>query len=179
MLHKIYSLSKSQKGFTLVELLVAIAITSVVISTISITLSQIFSVSIADKNRMDAVKQVENALHYINRDSQSASAQLITPNDESIALFTTDLDLQWTDYTGTNAELNIVTYHLNANGDLQRIHTVGISPPVTTTVARYLDINASHYTFNGQILTVNLTATVSGYKPATELRTLQVEPRIR
>jgi len=174
MLSKVFPLNRNQKGFTLAEILVAVAITAVIGSVITMSISQLFTVSIADKNRMEAVKQVENALHYINRDAQMAKAFDIIPG--SSVPFTSGLHLQWIDYDISSEINNTVDYTLDADGDLKRVYWRA-GDTVTTTVARHIE-SVSNYSFDGAVLVVNLTASVEGLRSATESRTLQVKPRI-
>ena len=171
---------KEQKGFTLVELLIAVAITAVISTGLMMTITQLFSVNSADSNRMAAVKQVENALHYLNRDVQMSTASKITEDNGDSYPRNFPLTLKWTDYTGEAAQDYKVDYALDANRDLLRTQTIddNTTTATTTIVAHDIDDLSSDYSFNGEVLTVNLTASVEGYKSATESRTLQVKPRI-
>jgi prepilin-type N-terminal cleavage/methylation domain-containing protein len=191
---------KRQQGFTLVELIVAVAITGFIAASLSLSISQLFSVSVADRNRMEAVKQVENALHYINRDVQMARGALIYTrvdeygNPDAIS-FTetvpsplsiyTGLDLHglvlyWKDYEVDPLEDNLVEYSLEGT-DLKRTHYTGNPPVISTvnTVASHVVSVDSSYSYDGTILTANVNADVGGYQPAPESRTLQVKPRIK
>ncbi len=174
MLTRLFSIHRQQRGFTLVELLVAVAITGFIVAALTLSISQIFSVGIADKNRMEAVKQVENALHYINRDVQQSKASELAST--TLTPFTTALNLKWVDYTATPTENIQVEYWLEGT-DLQRTYTIGNTSAVNI-VASHVVSAESNYSFDGAILTVNLTADVGGYQPAPESRTLQVKPRI-
>ncbi len=185
MLKKLFHKHGSQKGFTLVELLVAVAITAVIGSVITMSISQLFSVSISDKNRMTAVKQVENALHYINRDVQMADRRLISPDDGSTGYFIMGLNLQWTDYTLDPVVKISVDYTLDADGVLERVYTIkenneeeNIISTVTTNIASHIDSVNSYYSFDGEMLEIKITASVGGFKSVTESRTLQVKPRV-
>ena len=71
-------LRKGQSGLTLIEVLVAMAITGVVSAAVVSTLYQLQAVSASHYARIMAVNQVENAIQYINRDVQSS--QTITPH---------------------------------------------------------------------------------------------------
>jgi prepilin-type N-terminal cleavage/methylation domain-containing protein len=178
MLNKLLSIFRSQKGFTFVELLVAIAITAVIGSVMVITLTQLITVQAADKNRTEAYKQVENALHYLNRDIQMASAGDIVPQDGSAVLFTSGLHLQWIDYDISFDINNTVDYILNSTtGELTRHHQVMGVSDITNVVARHIDA-VSDYSFDGAVLTINLTSTIEGFESASESRTLQAKPRI-
>ena len=64
---------RRRRGFTLIDLLAATAITAIIGVVLSSSVIQLMTVQSSTKNRTDAVKQVENALHYINMDAQMAS----------------------------------------------------------------------------------------------------------
>ncbi len=167
------------------ELLIAVTILAIIGTVLANTVVQIITVNAADSARMNTVKQVENALHYINRDAQMAVPGLIQPNDGNPAFFTdvisppfseAGLHLQWIDYTDNDAE-HFIVYSL-VGTELKRTETINSDPPSTTTVARYIDGSVSNYSFINNQLTVTLTATINGFKSASESRTLQVKPRI-
>lgn len=199
MIKKLFSIHRNQKGFTLVELIVAVAITGFIAGSLALSVSQLFSVSVADRNRMEAVKQVENALHYINRDVQmSRGGMIYTRLDEygspEAVTFTetvppplsiyASLDLHglvlyWKDYEVDPLEDHLVEYSLEGT-DLKRTHYTGNPPVIGTvnTVASHVVLADSSYYFDGAILTANLTSDVGGYQSAPESRSLQVKPRI-
>lgn len=68
---------KGQGGFTLVELLVAIAISGLITSGLTLTIFQVFSGNARNSSEMTVVRQVQNAGHFISRDV--LMAQVVTP----------------------------------------------------------------------------------------------------
>jgi prepilin-type N-terminal cleavage/methylation domain-containing protein len=54
MLKKILFITRNQKGFTLVETLIAVAIVAIIGSVIATTLVQVITVQAADSNRTEA-----------------------------------------------------------------------------------------------------------------------------
>ncbi len=86
-------LNKNQKGFTLIELLVVIAITALITGGIVLTIFQVFNVNTLSSNHMIAAKQVENAGHWISRDTLMAP----TPDtdDDTETAETEVLTLAW------------------------------------------------------------------------------------
>jgi prepilin-type N-terminal cleavage/methylation domain-containing protein len=166
------SLLARGRGFTLVEMLVALSIAGVLGSGVTMAISQVMTVSISSKNQMNAVKQVENALHYVNRDAQMAYEIEPTEGHFPLSLTWNEWELGENDLSGPQHQ---VTYSIVDN-KLERVETVGTDPAVTSTVASYIE-NTSECTFSDKVLTVTLTAYVGGFKPATETRTLEVRSR--
>jgi prepilin-type N-terminal cleavage/methylation domain-containing protein len=181
-------------GFTLVELLIAIVIVAIILPILAISVFQVMVVSAADRNRMDTIKQLENALHWINRDAQMAWPSLIRPNSGTPILFTTvpapftdaGLHLRWTQYDAGGIYIHNVRYFYDSTTRfLRRREQINIQPLAVTSLAGHLDINASTYSFtydsptslDNNVLTVNLTASIGGFKPVSEMRSLKVKPR--
>jgi prepilin-type N-terminal cleavage/methylation domain-containing protein len=167
---------RARKGFTLLELLLAITITAVIGSAITMSISQLFSVNAADEGRMDAVKQVENALHYINRDAQMASTIAPTGNDFPLVLTWNEWDVAANSLSGP---LHTVTYSINAANQLKREEQIGAAPATSLFIADHISV-VSDCSINADIppvLTVNLTASIGGFRPVSEARTLEVRSR--
>lgn len=170
--------ANAQCGFALVEMLVAIAISGLIVAVIVEVTAQTFIISAADNSRMAAVKQVENAIHWIERDGQMASRTSISPDDSAVTDF--PLYLQWTGFEDNYT--HSVTYALD--GDVLRrrevIEDIDEEPisDSETLICENIVAADSSYSFNGEILKVNLTATVDGFRSATESRTLYVIPRV-
>ena len=72
ILHRLGLIHKNQRGFTLIELMVAIGITSLIIGGIVTTIFQVFNVSTLSNNHMLALRQVQNAGYWISHDAQMA-----------------------------------------------------------------------------------------------------------
>ena len=99
--------SPKQDGFTLIETLIALTITGIVAASIASTMYQFQSASNIHYVQVTAVTQVENGVHYLNRDVQSA--QTVTPQ----GTFGFPLSLSWVDWD-TNVT-NTVIYALQAD----------------------------------------------------------------
>ncbi len=169
ILRRLGWINKGQRGFTLIELLVALAITGLLASGITMTIFQVLSGNAQSSNQMNVVRQVQNAGYWISRDGQMA---------QSVELGVSSgfpLVLTWTEWDGT---VNQVTYSITGD-ELRRSHSVDGGAAVETFVAQYIDSDAANTNcaFTGGVLTLKVTASVTGYRPASETRIYEVTPR--
>ena len=65
---------KDQRGFTLVELVMAIAITGLIVSVLGTAIFQIVNVTGYGNDRMIATHELQNAAHWVCLDGQGASS---------------------------------------------------------------------------------------------------------
>jgi prepilin-type N-terminal cleavage/methylation domain-containing protein len=168
---KMKKLNKDQKGFTLIEVLIAIAITGLITWGITMTIFQVFDINTRSTNRMAAITQLENAGLWVSKDVQMA-------NDVSTESGLPQLT--WNDYWDTGAS-HAVNYTLEnmSSGEfkiLQRSHSVNGGEPTETQIAEYIDPNHTSFVEDpeggGYIFTI--TATVGG---ESETRVYKVTPR--
>jgi prepilin-type N-terminal cleavage/methylation domain-containing protein len=160
--------ARSCKGFTLLETLVAVAISVVIIAGISTSIDQVISVNAASISREAAIKQVENAVQYISRDA--LQAQGVTTNSGKFPLV-----LTWNSWSSVAYS---TSYFLNGN-DLTRSVVLNGGQPTLLQVGHNIDTSPTmtNCSFSNGILTVKLTATTGGFRPASETRTFQIEAR--
>ena len=184
MLRKLGIFNKKQKGFTLIEMIVAIAISSAIGGGIVFSIYQTSSYQAIDRARMNCVKQLENAIHYIVQDAQMAQKVTLAEDDDNFPL-----TLSWTEWDVSSPEYeHIVTYRLTGSGssELERRHLaydVSGGEPTTNEVnivARYIESDSAKTNcgYAGNILSLELTATITGFpKEITETREVEIMPR--
>lgn len=181
------------RGFTLVEVIVAVAICALIAGAASPALFQIMTGTERNNNRVTAVRQVQQAGTWISRDAIRAR-NLTVPVDDGFPL-----TLSWGElwpqegeagltYVSTERSLTYtlledklqrqessVTVIYNAEGQQQGAPT---TVNTTTLIAQYLSAAAASWG-NG-ILTVTLTARFPMTSPryaAEETRIYEIKPR--
>jgi prepilin-type N-terminal cleavage/methylation domain-containing protein len=158
-----------KRGFTLIELIVAVAIASILGLGVSTTVYQTLSVNASSTNRLVAVKQVENAVHYLSRDSQMAQ-DIQTGAEAGFPLI-----LRWTEWEGTTHR---ITYSFQGD-QLRRAQSINSGPPQELVIARDIDTNGGETfcQYNGGVLSFKITSAVTGFRSSTESRSFTIIPR--
>jgi prepilin-type N-terminal cleavage/methylation domain-containing protein len=165
MFHWIKKMNRSQKGFTLVELLTAMVIAAVLGIGVSSITYQIFNVNSLTSSRMVAVKQVEYAVDSIRRD---VAMNQVLPSESSMPLV-----LNWIEW---NATTHRVVYSIS-NGKLTRQQYINSGLPTSKVVAMYIDPAKTSWKYDSGGYAFTVTCTVPGFKPASETRTFQIISR--
>ena len=159
---------KDQRGFTLIEVLVAVAITGLIISGISMAISQVFTGQARMSNHMIAVRQVQNAGFWVSRDG--LMAQNVDTNDDTATYETELVTLTWTDWHDV---VHTVVYTLLDNSELWRNYNGR-----QMRVAQFIDPTETNVQVIDVELTFTITATVgAGQMEASETRVYRIIPR--
>ena len=165
-------LVRSQRGISLIELLVGLAITGAIAGGISVSIFQTLDYNARNNARMIAVKEVENAIHYISRDVQvSQKIEPAAPDPDGFPL-----TLTWVEWDGTE---NVIIYTLNG-GELEREHFVNSASDSVLIVARNLntDSSATNCDYTDYVFSYRLTSTIDGYPDIiNEIREGRIKPR--
>ncbi len=94
---------KGQRGFTLPELLITVAITGLIVSFLGVAIYQIITVTGSGNDRMTALHELQNAGHWLSLDGQMARTAsggdelaLTLADDSSITYAVVDTELHRT-----------------------------------------------------------------------------------
>jgi len=181
-------LHKDQRGFTLLELLIAILLTGIITGSISMTILQVFNMNTRTSNHMTAVRQVQHAGFWVSPDVQMAQG-VVTGGSPGVLL-----TLTWNE-GGTGIPHEVIYTLVDMSGGLQilwREHyiDIGSGPELdsTTKVAEYIDPTETYCccdcdgdgdcddncNCDAKVVIFTVTANVGGQ---SETREYEVKPR--
>ena len=146
-------LSGNQRGFTIVEMMVTLALTAVISLGASMASAQVLNQTSHNANYVTASRQAMNAISWISRDAQMA--QVV---DGASSFPAGHLVFTWTTWDN---DVDRVVYSLS-NGQLRRAWAVNDAEPVETVVAEYINPNPSltGCDANNNMLSLKITASV-------------------
>jgi len=159
-------LKRDQKGFTLIELALAMAIGGIIAGAITMTIFQIVDSSGRTSNHMTAIRQAQSAGYWVTKDAQMA--QVISTEDDEDGL---PLELSWTEWGGAEHE---VTYELQGT-DFVRQHN-GEEDVIIARFVESVEISPRPYPGGELTFTVNVQVG-DGAAMQIETRTYEVIPR--
>ena len=109
-LKKLHGIHSAERGFTLIELIIGVAILGIIISGIGAAFVQTLKVTAASNNSMQAIRYAQNAGVWIVRDGQQA--QTVTADDPATPGVTEFMTLVW-DYSAYGLGSHRVRYALS------------------------------------------------------------------
>ena len=153
-----------EKGYTLIELLVAITIMAVASGAAGAAIFQVLRNTERNNDHMTVVSQVQNAGYWISRDAQMA--QSVTADNLTLPDF---LILSWTEWDDAGDPIyHSATYSFeeltDGIGKLKRSHWSSAGASEQTLVAQHIYYdpsdtdNTTKASYQGPVLTVQLTA---------------------
>ncbi len=132
-----------QKGMTMVELLVAIAVTGIIVVFLGTAIYQIITVSAYGNDRLTAMHELQNSAHWFNLDGQKA----VTANVNGELLLTI-------------SETSSITYSL-VGKELRRT-----ADGSQMTLAR--NITSADFLIDNRVITMSLTSSPEGRDNVSE-----------
>ena len=166
---------RGEDGYSLIGIVIALSIMTIVTSGIMMAIHQIYNVSSDRTNHLVAIREVQNAGRWFTLDGQKAVT--VEPAQDQDGF---PLTISWDDPDDNQYE---VVYILTPDNKLQREHytnrIVNPYPDTTTLVASYIDLSntSCNFTENNELI-ANIVATVNIDSTAyTEARTYRIFPR--
>ncbi|MFP3899170.1 MAG: type II secretion system protein J [Dehalococcoidia bacterium] len=162
---------RGQRGFTLVEMLVVVALVGIIAAGIAMTISQVMAVNSRTSSKMVALRQVQQAGDRVSRDVLQSRGLNWTNSDFSLTLTIP----YWSE--NTTGAYKVVFWL--AGDELKREYYSsidGAEPDYTTVIARYIDADDTSFEPNlvGDGYVFRVSATVGLY---TETREYEIKPR--
>jgi len=145
-------LYRNQAGFTLIEVIAAVAITGIIALGASVSSGQLLNQTSRDSDITAASRHASNALYWISRDAMMS--QNTTGQDGFPA--TSALSFRWTDWDNTSYSAN---YSVE-DGTLYRTGSVG-STVTTAMIANYINTGADMTSCVGDSSNITITVTSS------------------
>jgi prepilin-type N-terminal cleavage/methylation domain-containing protein len=174
MLHKKTLRYYKETGFTLIEIMVSLAISSFIGLGAMMSSAQVLNETNRNNDFTAASRNAMNAVYWISRDAQMAQIISGAPGFPQTA----NLSLYWQDWGGST---NNATYSLN-NGVLKRSFNVDGNIN-QTVVAQYINssVNMTYCTSTNTTLTLTITSSVGeGSKiiDVTRIREMTARPKL-
>ena len=136
------NLLKHQRGFTLVEILLAMGITALVTGVLGTAIFQIFDRSAQGQDTLRALSDIQNAGQWMYLDGEKAETSDLINNAVPVSSMTLSWTAEGTPHTA------VYTF---TNTELIRDHN-----GVQTTVARYL--SEAEFSIVDELITAKLTS---------------------
>lgn len=168
-------LMNNKQGFTVIELVIVIALVGILGTAVVMSISQVFQGSLFSNNFNTAMNNVRTAGDWISLDGRMAktvvpSSYTATQSDATSSLFT----FTWIDNVGIT-HTTVYTYS-PVDKTITRAYTKGAEPTVTTGIAHNVSVVTYSVTDNVITLTVEAKAG-SGSQEKTATNTYEIALR--
>jgi len=171
-------LHKDQTGFSLLELLIVIALTGIITAAITMTVFQVFNMNTRTSNRMTAVSQVQNAGKIVSEDILETQTDKINATPVGNRLLVVGWAAPAPDGTTYNVTYTLQNMPSGQMTRLQRQYSVNSTLNSTTIVAEYINPDPTQtscaWNATTKALIFKVTATVGN---ESETRVYEVQPR--
>jgi prepilin-type N-terminal cleavage/methylation domain-containing protein len=164
------SVNGGESGITLIELLVALAISGLIMAGVSMAFQQTITLTAKSNNHLQAVRQLQNAGQWISRDGQQA--QPVNGVTIDINPVTPEVLILYWDYGDYNyQDSHTITYAINGTVLTRQedIGTVAGTPIAIANNITGFEVDAGY--------SVTMTATVGGFQQSSETLIYYFKPR--
>ncbi|HAS04896.1 MAG TPA: hypothetical protein DCR71_03960 [Dehalococcoidia bacterium] len=193
MMNKVFTVLKKQKGFTLIELIIAGAIGVLVIGALVGVIWQLFSASSASSGNMKAIHQVQNVGLWVSKDIQQTDKITSAEDDPN----TDDEELlvvEWTKYNGESVD-GVFVIEKQQYRVLYRISDEKLYRDYYMTEWMGIEIEPTDFTLNStnyiaeyitefglqfignNDLKLTISAEIPGFRPQSATRIFEIESR--
>jgi len=159
---------KSQKGFTLLEILLVLAVGGILMVGVIVAIFQTAAITAESSTQITALEDIKKVASRVSKDIRVAA----TTDLEDDGSVLDSLTLDWTSWYDENGELNPVPHSISypppSGGTLQRNYDDG---DLITTVGSY--ISNIEFSLKGNIITMAITSSPRGNAETAEQRTYQ------
>jgi prepilin-type N-terminal cleavage/methylation domain-containing protein len=169
----------SQKGMTLVELIMAMAVTLIIALAIGWAIFHVFNLNTKNTNDMTAVSQVQSVGYWVTHDTVMAQSDNLTITDQSGNVVTScvkgiRLSLTWLDSNYPNVNvLHKASYTWNSNARTISREMDGQA----TVIAQHIK-QAEFSNCDGKVFLTVTAEIQTRYTTDNETRTYEILPRV-
>lgn len=164
----------NQKGFTLIEVLVVVAILGMLAPVLSMSIIQVIRGTERNNAKIIALADIEHAASFINQDLNMAQTTDLVNGAPPIDLVDGgNVTLNWTDYYDGQATEHQSLYYVS-DTKLKRDYDDGL---VVTNIALYISKAEFFIDDAGELVTFTLTSSPENVSERSETRTYRIYPR--
>jgi len=172
MMKSIRFAHRDQRGITLIEMTVAVALIGLIAAGIAMTISQVMAVNSNTSGKMVAIRQVQQAGDRVSKDVLQAG---VVVHNSAGDPFSVSLTIPYfkDDVSGPQEKTIIVDYVIEG-GELIRTYNDDGSGPITMVVARHINPAETSFVQVGDVYIFTVGA---GFRGQTETREYEIKPR--
>jgi len=160
-----------KKGFTLIEVLVVLAIVGVLVPVIGGSIVQVIRGTELNNTMVIALADIEHAASFINQDLNMAQTTNLVYGQTADLVAGDNVTLNWTDYYDGQATWHEVQYYVS-DTKLKRDYDGQV-----TNIALYISKAEFSIDGSGELVTFTLTSSPESVSERSETRTYRVYPR--
>ena len=170
LLDKLTDLSKNRRGFTLIEMLFAMAIVGIIFATLSTGIFQLLTISAENITKESAIRGMDTARIWLVQDFQAANAGELPST--SVLVNTTNNNNFTFIKSVTASDDTTIIYTITSDGNLQRKVVNKASGTFTVSI---IGSDISSLSYDSATRKVTLS---SGLQPNLTTRTFIINPRV-